>query len=77
MVIGRTDLEDGLTKLDTLTNEEVVMACARLLEVTHNMDKKFTRVIDDVGRVDKTMQVVSGEVRVAKDAVKVIMMRYI
>lgn len=77
MVIGRTDLEDGLTKLDKLTNEEVVMACAQLLKVTHNMDKKFTRVIDDMGRVDKTMQVVSGEVRVAKDAVKIIMMRYI
>ena len=48
-VIGRTDLEDGMKKLDKLTNEEVAMASAQLLKVAHNIYKKVTGV-DDVKR---------------------------
>ena len=36
-VIGRTDLENGIKKLDKLTNEEVVMASAQLLKVAHKI----------------------------------------
>ncbi|KAH9036067.1 hypothetical protein EDB84DRAFT_1198184 [Lactarius hengduanensis] len=36
----RTDLEDGLRKLDKLTNEEVAMASVQLVKVTHKIDNK-------------------------------------
>ena len=47
-LIGRTDLEDGMKKLDKLTNEEVVMAIAQLQEVTHNIDKNVLDVKREV-----------------------------
>jgi hypothetical protein len=34
-LVGRTDVEDALLELDTLTKEETLMAVARTLEVTH------------------------------------------
>jgi hypothetical protein len=40
-VIGRTKLDDGLKKLDKLTNEEVAMASAQLLRVTHNINENI------------------------------------
>ncbi|KAI9444090.1 hypothetical protein H4582DRAFT_2126015 [Lactarius indigo] len=52
-IAGKTDLEDGLKKLDTLTNEEVVMASAQLLKITHNIDNKVTGVGDGVRCVDE------------------------
>jgi hypothetical protein len=36
-VVGRTDVEDALLRLDTLTKEENLMATARTLEVTHHV----------------------------------------
>jgi hypothetical protein len=38
-VVGRTDVEDALLRLDTLTKEENLMATARTLEVTHHVDQ--------------------------------------
>ena len=51
-VVGQTDVEDALQRLDTLTKEENLMAAARTLEVTHHVDdnvkvvESFTRGID-------------------------------
>ena len=59
-IAGRTDLEDGLKKLDTLTNEELVMAMAQLLKITHNIDNKVTGVDDKV-------QVVSDNIKAVDD----------
>jgi hypothetical protein len=47
-VIGRTKLDDGLKKLDKLTNEEVAMASAQLLRVTHNINENIKAVDDNV-----------------------------
>ena len=69
-VVGRTDLEDGMKKLDKLTNEEVVMAMAQLLKVAHNIDKRVTRVDEGVSRVDDKMLVFRGDVQVATDEIK-------
>ncbi|KAN0127171.1 hypothetical protein V8E53_014977, partial [Lactarius tabidus] len=55
-IAGRTDLEDGLKKLDTLTNEEVVMAMAQLLKITHNIDNKVTGVGDGIRDIDDRVQ---------------------
>ena len=64
-VAGRTDLEDGLTKLEKLTNEEIAMASARLVKVTDNIDNKVTGV-------DEKVQAVKGEVQLVNDNVKAI-----
>jgi hypothetical protein len=34
-LIGKTDIEDALKRLDKLTNEEVRMVAAQVLEATH------------------------------------------
>ena len=49
-LLGRNDIEDALKRLDTLTMEEVRMAIAETLNVTHQMDDKVTVLVD--GRRD-------------------------
>jgi hypothetical protein len=71
-VAGRTDLEDGLKKLEKMTNEEIAMASARLLKVTDNIDNKVTGVGEGVRGVDEKVQVVRGEVQVVEDEVQVV-----
>ena len=58
-------MEDGLKKLDKLTNEEVAMASAQLLKVAHNINTKVTGV-------DERVQVVKGEVQLINDKVQTI-----
>ncbi|KAH9039450.1 hypothetical protein EDB83DRAFT_1718302 [Lactarius deliciosus] len=57
-VTGRTDLEDGLKKLDKLTNEESLLASAQLLKITHDIHNVVTAVADGVEGVDKKVQVI-------------------
>ena len=71
-VIGRTDLEDGMKKLDKLTNEEVVMASAQLLEVTHKIDNNVTEVNEGVRHANENVMVVKGGVQFANDNIKAI-----
>ncbi|KAH9014038.1 hypothetical protein EDB84DRAFT_1680251 [Lactarius hengduanensis] len=66
-VAGWTDLEDGLKKLDKMTNEEVVMASVQVLEVTHKIDNKVTGVGDGVRGVDEKVQVVNDNVKAVDD----------
>ncbi|KAH9041051.1 hypothetical protein EDB85DRAFT_1565776 [Lactarius pseudohatsudake] len=63
-VAGWTDLEDGLKKLVKLTDEEVAMASAQILKVTHTIDNKVTTVGDGVKGVDEKVQLVNREVQV-------------
>ena len=64
---GRTDLEDGLKKLDKLTHEEVRMATAQNLKATHTVDNRVKDVDDRVKSVDARVVTVGGEVREAND----------
>ena len=64
-MIGRTDLEDGIKTLDKLTNEEVAMASAQLLRVTHNID-------NNVMKIDENVLVVKSEVELVKDNVQAV-----
>ena len=50
-VAGRTDLEDGLKKLEKLMNEEIAMAIAQNLKLTHNIDTEVTRVGEGVNSI--------------------------
>ena len=43
-LIGRTDIEDALKRLDNLTNEEARMATAQILNATRNIDNNVDQV---------------------------------
>ena len=45
---GIAELEDGLKRLDNMTNEEARMAYAEMLKVTHNIDKRVKTVEEKV-----------------------------
>jgi len=45
-LLGKSDIEGALRRLDTLTQEEARMAIAEVLKVTHIMDDKMRVLID-------------------------------
>jgi hypothetical protein len=82
-LIGNTDIEDALKRLDKLTNEEVRMVTAQVLEATHAVDDKVGRVedkvldkvagVDDrVARVDERVASVDERVAGVDDNVKAV-----
>jgi len=62
-VIGRTDIEDGLARLDQLTQEEVRMAAAQGLKATHAVHDEVKSVDDHLQQVDDRVQGVGGDVQ--------------
>jgi len=62
-LIGNTDLEDALRRLDTLSQEEAQMASAELLRITHSVDDKVVGVDNKLTGVDDRVQGVSSQVR--------------
>ena len=50
-LIGRTDVEDALKRLDRLTHEEARMAIAENLRATHAVDDRVANVNDKVAEV--------------------------
>jgi hypothetical protein len=61
-LIGRTDMEDALKKLDRLTHEEARMAIAQNLKATHNVDERVRAVADTVVAVDNRVAGVDDRV---------------
>jgi hypothetical protein len=61
-LIGRTDIEDALTRLDKLTHEEAWMGIAQNLRVTHTVSEDVRRVMDNVASVDDRVRVVDDRV---------------
>ena len=57
-MIGKTDIEGALSRLDKLTQEEVRMATAQLLKITHSVDGKVKRIDDGVKGVNDTVKLV-------------------
>jgi len=47
-VLGKTDIEDALKRLDKLTHEEALMATAQVLKVAHRIEDKVTSVDENV-----------------------------
>ena len=47
-LVGRTDIEDALGRLDRLTQDEVGMAATQGLKATHGVDDKIDIVINGV-----------------------------
>jgi hypothetical protein len=50
-LIGRTDLEDALKRLDKLTHEEARMAIAQVLKATQTVDDRVRAVDDKVAEM--------------------------
>ena len=60
-LIGRTDMEDALKRLDKLTHEEARMAIAENLRATHAVDERVEGVDDRLANVnDKVEEVIHG-----------------
>ena len=57
-LLGKTEIEDALKRLDKLTQEEVRMVTAQLLALTDGVDNKVTRIDDEVKGVGDTVRVV-------------------
>jgi len=55
-VLGKTDIEDALKRLDKLTHDEALMTTAQVLKVAHNVDAKVTGIDDNVKAVIEGVQ---------------------
>jgi hypothetical protein len=71
-LIGKNDIEDALIRLDKLTNEEVRMVTAQVLEATHTVDDKVGRIEDKVFDVDNKVACIDRSVAGVDDHVKAI-----
>jgi methyl-accepting chemotaxis protein len=70
ILVGRSDIEDALGRLDRLTQEEVRMAAAQGLKATHQVDNKVDVIDDKVQAIDSKMKVVDDKVQGVKDKVQ-------
>ena len=61
-LIGRRDIEDAMSKLDKLTQEEVRMATAQILKVAHRVKHVVETVGDQVKAVDHKVKDVGDKV---------------
>jgi hypothetical protein len=57
-LVGRTDIEDALNRLDRLTQDEVRMAAAQGLKATHEVDDKVQGVDNKVRGVDDKIDLI-------------------
>ena len=68
-LIGSTEMEDALKRLDKLTQEESRMAAAEILKVTRTVDKRVEGVADMVAGVDDRVASVDDRVAGVDDRV--------
>jgi archaellum component FlaC len=68
-LIGKTEIEDALKRLDKLTNEEVRMVTAQVLEATHTVDDRVREVEDKVLDVDDKVAGIDDRVAGVDDRV--------
>jgi hypothetical protein len=71
-LIGRTEIEDALKRLDKLTQEESRMAAAQNLKATHTVDKRVEGVVDTVVAIDDRVASVNDRVVTIDDRVKMV-----
>jgi hypothetical protein len=68
-LIGGTEIEDALNRLDKLTQEESRMAAAQNLKVTHTVDKRVEGVADTMVAIDERVASVDDRVKVVDNKV--------
>jgi archaellum component FlaC len=71
-LIGRTEVEDALKRLDKLTQEEARMATAQVLKAMHTVDDRVREVSDKVIGVDDRVAGVGDRVASVDDRVKAV-----
>jgi hypothetical protein len=71
-LIGKTDMEDALKRLDKLTQEEARMAVAQNLKATLAVDERVRGVVDTVVVIDNRVTGVDNRVAGVDDRVKVV-----
>jgi len=50
-LIGRTNIEDALKRLEKLSNDEALTATVQVLEATDSIDNKMEQIVDGAQRV--------------------------
>ena len=68
-LIGRTEMEDALKRLDKLTQEEAQMAAAENLKATHAVDKRVEGTANAVVAIDNRVAGVDNRVAGVGDRV--------
>jgi hypothetical protein len=68
-LLGRTEMEDALKRLDKLTQEEARMAAAEILKVTRTVDKRVEGVADTVAAIDTRVAGIDDRVAGVDDRV--------
>ena len=71
-LIGRTDIEDALKRLDKLTQEEAWMGIAQNLKATHTVGESVRGVADKVVVIDDRVADVGDSVARVDDRVRVV-----
>ena len=71
-LVGRTDIEDALKRLDKLTQEEARMATVQALKITHTVDVRVRGVTDQVLDVNNRVAGVDDRVAGVDDRVKAV-----
>jgi hypothetical protein len=61
-LIGRTDIEDALKRLDRLTQEEARMAAAQILKVANTVDNRVQGIADNMLGVDNRVAGIDNRV---------------
>ena len=61
-LIGRTDMEDALKRLDKLTQEEAGMAAAQNLKATHIVDERVRGVANTMVAIDNRVASVDNRI---------------
>jgi methyl-accepting chemotaxis protein len=69
-LMGRTDVEDALKRLDRLTQEEARMAAAQVLKVANTVDDRVQGIADNVLGVDNRVAGVDDRVADVGDRLK-------
>jgi hypothetical protein len=74
MLVGRTDIEDALQRLEEVTVEEARMAAAEALKAIHGVGTKVSdtlKVMEDrMKGMEGALQVVGGRLQVVGDGVR-------
>ena len=72
-LLGKTEIEDALKRLDKLTQEEVRMATAQILKLTHGVDDKVISINDQVKGVGGNVRDIGDTVRVVHEGAQYVM----
>jgi methyl-accepting chemotaxis protein len=69
-LIGRTDIEDALKRLDRLTQEEARMAAAQVMRVANTVDDRVQGIANNMVSVDNRVADIDDRVADVGDRLK-------